>query len=664
MKVRRPKLDYNKAQKQAIAWKDGPVDVSAGPGSGKTRVIVARIGELIKNHVDPRSILATTFTKKAADEMNDRLHVDGVNTDSMSVQTMHSFCYRILREEGYDDWDVDDSNKYNLILKRVIGFQSMRWTNADLSLIESFISLAKNGLIRPEQSDSWSVFQQAPYLGDNRYVQAYFEAEEIRRHRKILTFDDMLIDGVETLEGNSRILNRLQDKYQYVIVDEFQDSNLAQVKLMELVAHPQWNLMVVGDVDQAIYEWRGAIPKFMIDFPTKHNAKVISMGTNYRCAPNIMDAAANCIAHNKHRDTKDLTANKEAPGQITIKSAEDLDEEANIVADEIQQLKNDGVPTGSMFVLYRINAQSRAIEEVFSNRKIPHVVLGSVSFYQRKEIQDLLSYLKLIIDPNDDDAGSRAINRPFRFISRAEVDNMRRIAGSKPTSFIEAAMEVANSNPRISNKIYDFVQIIQSLSSKYERRDEPGIPDHEKWTVGNFISEILEQTRYLDYLANNEGSDTAENSREANVGEFVRSADRYKNISEFLQFVKEQIEERKRRKKKITNAVTCMTIHRAKGLEASAVFVIGANEGIIPHIKSTEPHEEERRLFYVGMTRAMDHLHITYVRRLGVNAIALDPSRFIKEAKLPYDDSKDLTPNLAGTNMPSLAGGQVNEDTK
>jgi DNA helicase-2/ATP-dependent DNA helicase PcrA len=485
---------------------------------------------MISDGVDPLSILATTFTKKAADEMNDRLRADGVSVDRMSVSTMHSFCYRLLREEGYDEWEVDDSDRYGFILKKVIGFQGMKWVGADITEIETFVSLAKNALVRPEEAVNWKGFQLGPFFGDPRFAQAYFEAEEIRQHRRLLTFDDMLIDGVETLQNNARVLSRVQARYEYVIVDEFQDSNLAQVKLMELVAHPQWNLMVVGDVDQAIYEWRGAVPRFMIDFPAKHDASVISMGTNYRCAPNIMEAAAKCIAHNKDRDTKDLIADKEVPGKITTLEVEDLDEEANVVADEVQQLETDGVPTGSMFVLYRTNAQSRAIEEVFSKRKIPHVVLGSVSFYQRKEIQDLLAYLKLIVDPGDEEAGGRAINRPFRYISKMVVEKMQQVCMSKACPFVDAALDVSNDNPRVANRVYEFADIISALTKKYEARNA-AIPKAEKWTVGNFLSEILERTGYLDYLSQNEGSDTAENSREANVGELVRSADRYGEIT-------------------------------------------------------------------------------------------------------------------------------------
>ena len=536
----------------------------------------------------------------------------------------------------------------------------MKWQGADISEIEMFISLAKNSLVRPETANQWARFALLPYYGDPRYIQAYFEAEEVRRHKKLLTFDDMLIDGVELLEGNSRVLAKVQEKYQYVIVDEFQDSNLAQVKLMELVAHPQWNLMVVFDSDQAIYEWRGAMPQFAVDFQAKHDAAVVTMGINYRSAPNIIEAAAKCIAHNKNRTDKEITANKEDPGTITTLWVEDLDEEANVVADEVEQLKNDGMPTGAMYVLYRVNAQSRAIEEVFSKRKIPHIVLGSTSFYQRKEVQDLLAYLKLLVDPMDEEAGARAINRPFRFISRMDVDKMKHLVGSKRIDFIDAAMEVAHDNLRIAERVADFDRLLLDLQAKHEARETT--PKNEQWTVGNYINEILTRTGYLEYLSQNEGSDTAENSREANVGELIRSADRYKDIAEFLQFVKEQIEERKKRKKKVKNAVTCMTMHRAKGLEARAVFLIGANEGIIPHAHSEEPYEEERRLFYVGMTRAMENLHITAVRKLGmVGNNELRSSRFITEAGL---ELKSLTPTIGSDTVPDLAGDQADADTK
>jgi len=634
-------MQFNEQQLEALNWDEGPLLVTAGPGSGKTRIIVARVARLVHDGVDPRSILATTFTAKAAAEMNTRLQSYDIDTNTMAIQTMHSFCNRLLQRETYKNWRLDEDNKFNIMIKQATGFRGMKWTHVDLSLVENFISLAKNGLVRPDQALEWPMLNEDPFFGDTRYVRAYFEVEELRQQRRLYTFDDMLIDAVELLRDSPSVRARVQDKYKWVIVDEFQDSNLAQVRLVEFVADPDWNLMAVGDVDQAIYEWRGAVPHFMVNFtetfPAMPEPRVVSMGRNYRSAPNIVDHAAQCIANNEHRITKELVANKKAPALIKAKQLMDMDEEANYIADEAKTLhEGDGVPYGSMFILYRVNAQSRAIEEVFSKRKIPHVVLGSSSFYQRKEVQDILSYLRLLVDPKDLEAGERAINRPFRFIAKGIVNDIVQEADGNDDTFEEAADRIARQTGNA--RIDDFLAVVSEMrefNATKEITDDSKM--ESKYSVGSLISRLVKRTSFIEYLESNEGSDTAENSREANIGELIRSADRYTEVKDFLDFVNWQIAERKK-KKRTKNSITCMTIHRAKGLEARAVFMIGVNENILPHVKAPEPKEEERRLYYVGMTRAMDFLFITAVEQLGMERrMILDPSRFIFESGIELE---------------------------
>lgn len=639
VKVRTPKMKFNDQQREALEHNEGPILVSAGPGSGKTRIIVARIARMIEDGIEPRSILATTFTAKAAEEMNQRLNAYGVDTGMMSIQTMHSFCNRLLQREVYKRWELAEENRVSALLKQVIGFCGMRWNNADLSLVANFISLAKNSLIRPEQSADSKLITEDPFFGDTRYAVAYFEFEEIRRQRRLYTFDDMLIDAVELLRDSQTTRAKVQERFEWVIVDEFQDSNLAQVKLVHYVAHPHWNLMVVGDVDQAIYEWRGAVPKFMTNFADTFDGmpkhRIVSMGINYRSAPEIVDAASKCIANNQDRITKELSANKTKPAYIKAIQTTDLDEEANFIADEITSMHDaDGIPYGTMFIVYRTNAQSRAIEEVFSRRKIPHIVLGASSFYQRKEIQDILSYLRLIVDPMDIESGERAINRPFRYISKDIVGMVVREAEMNGITFEHAADIIARQ--RGSSRIDQFLDVMTKLRDLNDTKDILNLTDtglKTSFTIGSLISLMVKETNFIQYLESNEGSDTAENSREANVGELIRSADRYKDVKEFLDFVNWQIAERKKKKKKSTQSVTCMTIHKAKGLEARVVFVIGVNEGLLPHAKASEPKEEERRLFYVAITRAMERLYITSIEHLGMDQkFSLEPSRFIEEA--------------------------------
>lgn len=655
MKIRKattPGLMYNDQQKSVINTDDGAFIVSAGPGSGKTRVVTTRIARLVNSGIDTQSILATTFTKKAAGEMNERLEQDGIDTSRMAVQTMHSFCYRVMRESRrWPDWEIDATDRLNLLIKQATGWKGMKWRGVDITLVGSFISLAKNNLLRPDQCPDWPALQEDPFYGDRRYSQAYFEVEELRKQRKLITFDDMLIDGVTVLEHDESLCARYQQQFDYVIIDEFQDSNVAQIRLMELLAAPQWNLMCVGDVDQAIYEWRGAKPQFMVDFAKKYDARIISMGVNYRCAPNIMDMAAQCIEHNEARITKDLSANKTINATIHCRELCDLDTEADTVADEVEQLRADEVSLGEMFVLYRTNAQSRAVEEVFCRRKIPHVVLGGASFYQRKEVQDLLAYLRIMHEPKNIQAGLRAINRPFRYIGKAILEDIERTAESRDLTFLDAAAKVFDAS---SNRgIGEFLDIMKHLDAQCieEDADRPG----------DLISVIVKRTNYITYLASNEGSDTAENSRVANVGEVIRSADRFDTIRDFLTFVDWQIKQRKK-KNKAKEAVQCMTIHKAKGLEALVVFLIGVNEGILPHAKCTGECEEERRLYYVGVTRAMDYLHISCVQNLGMEGHgALEPSRFIEESGLTIES---LTPDEDSATVADPAGGQQDEDTE
>lgn len=896
IKTRKVKRIWNPSQLEAINWGEGPVVVSSCAGSGKTSSIIARIVKLIERGIDPRCILATTFTKKAAEEMNTRLRAQGVDTDDMSVQTMHSFCFRLLKKNGFDSWEVDDADQYNIVIKSVTGFKGMKWRGCDITLVEQFISLAKNSLIRPHDCMTWDVFRNDPFYGDGRYIEAYTHAESTRKNKKLMTFDDMLIDGVELLQKNQSVREKVQEKYHYVIIDEFQDSNLAQLRLMELVSEPRWNLMVVGDADQcqpagtkiltvvgnkniedltdgstvkvwnrhagrivgneeiqttkrmfvgnlftieadtyktsatynhkffvrwnrdidcwityimyrqdrgyrvgwcklfvnvdktyhfgqrcrlekadkgwiigvydnsrdasinesilaltygiptamfepngiqyrdedaleqifaaskdsngiqcltdfgrnpeyplwernksepggkargtifktaacnlvpylmvvptiegwstisditfqpnwhgevfslnvekehsyvadgivvsnSIYEWRGARPEFMVSFAEKYKAHTIKMGINYRCAPNIVTGAAKCIVNNQLRIAQELTASKQKEGTILCREASDQDEEANIVADEIERLtSSEEVKFGQVYILFRTNAQSRALEEVFSKRKFPYVVLGGGSFYQRKEVQDLLSYLRLLVDPRNHEAGKRAISRPFRYVAMNILEKIEEIEGDEKNGYVAACRTCSS---RFNNRgVSDFYYLMSELDQKIKNDEKGG----HKNTVGEIINWVVQKTNFIDYLTQNEGSDTLENSRAANVGELIRSADRYFDIEEFLKFVNWQIQQRKKQQKNDnSDVIQCMTCHRAKGLENKAVFLIGVNEGILPHANATEPYEEERRLFYVGMTRAEEFLHISFVRALGMKGKMLDQSRFLEEAGL------------------------------
>jgi DNA helicase-2/ATP-dependent DNA helicase PcrA len=624
MTVKYPQITLSDAQKRIVEHLDGPLLVSAGPGSGKTRVIVERIGHMLNEGVKPESILATTFTRKAADEMNERLRAKGVNVSRMAVQTMHALCWRMIRaHKSFKGWRVDDKEVHRIVLKNILGYKQMNWQGVDISQVEKFIGAARNSMVAPENSAGFL----APAFRDPRYSQAYKAFADQMEERRLLTFDDMLYYGVWLLENDQRTLDRAQGKYLYVMVDEFQDSNFAQLRLAELIAAPEYNYVAVGDIDQAIYSWRGALPEFMLEFAEKYGAEIVELGVNYRCAPAIMRAAAQCIVHNENRFSKELEANRTEEAHISLLQATDSDEEARMVLEEIMAIKEDGIGYGQMRVLMRTNAQSRAIEEHFVEAGIPFVVLGAVSFYERKEIADLMAYLRVLYDPRDIRAGERAINRPFRFVSRKVLDQ---IAGTVRENYIDAATHVLDST---------------RLASARDWCEMMGGFDPEEDAPADVLRTVVQETDYIDYLMDAEGTDTPETSRAGNVGELIASATRFKSIPEFVEYVDKQIKLRKRNQRKHDDSrVQVMTIHKSKGTEANTVFLIGANEGIIPHAKGDE--EEERRLFYVAVTRAKDRLiiSVTSGQDMGTTAGITRPSRFVYEAGIVPDESLTESP--------------------
>lgn len=623
----------NQDQLKVVNWNKGPVIVSAGPGSGKTFSIVERITRLIKRHkVNPNKIFASTFTKKAAEEMNTRLKRNGIDTDKMAVQTFHSFCYHIIKgiyrpNENYVNWIVDDGEKYKNIIKQVTGYNGMKWYNVDITEVDSFISLCKNELLRPENS-SILPSKSSEYVsfmhGLDRFIEAYFKCEEIKDQKCLLTFDDMLILAYEILKEYDSTREKIQNLFEYVIIDEVQDSNTAQVELTNIIANPQNNLMVVGDIDQGIYRWRGAQPKYMLGFQEKYNAEIISMGINYRSCTSIVERSAKCIENNSERITKAILPNKKIPGTISYSKVNDTDEEALFVSEQIEEMVQDGIEYKSIFILYRTNAQSRALEEVFTDKKIPFVIHGSVSFYKRREIQDLIAYIKLLDDPQDEVSGRRALSRPFRFIKSEYYKEIERRVGEYNVDYVSAVYYVAKKH-NISSA-FNFVALMRKLEDLIK----------EKYNVGQLFSTIVKDTEYISSLLRSEGSDTTENSRVSNIAELIRSADRYSSIKDFLDFIKQ-----KKKKKKNDNSVQCMSIHKSKGLEAKVVFIIGCNEDILPHYKcmSITKIEEERRLYYVAMTRAIDCLFITSIDILGNNHIT--PSRFIEESGIVESSDKE-----------------------
>jgi DNA helicase-2/ATP-dependent DNA helicase PcrA len=417
-----------------------------------------------------------------------------------------------------------------------------------------------------------------------------------------------------------------QDNNWELIIDNYTNRYKGDVYSFDVPEHKSY----VADgivTHNSIYAWRGALPEFMLEFKEKYGAKIVELSVNYRCAPAIMNAAGRCIENNENRFSRELTAHRDDEAIIKFIQAIDHDEEALLVKEEIQLLRADNVSYEGMRVLMRTNAQSRAIEEEFVRSKIPFIVLGSVSFYERKEIKDLLSYLRIMVDPRDALSGERAINRPFRYIGRRQLDSIRDRVGSYG-SYVDAAESVL-MNTR-NQRGMQFVSLVRQF-------------DVEEDSPSDVLRTIVRETDYINYLMEQEGTDSPETSRAGNVNELIASATRFKTVSEFVDHIDMQIKLRKRnQRKKVDSRVQVMTIHKAKGTEANTIFLIGANEGVIPHAKGDI--EEERRLFYVAMTRAKDRLYISTISGEESGAtVQFSPSRFTYEAGIVPDDNDDLT---------------------
>ncbi len=616
----------NIEQLEAVLHKDGPLLVFAGAGSGKTRVITYRIAHLIREHgVPPRHILAVTFTNKAADELKERLGriLQGDEARGLWVGTFHAICARILRESGraidippnfvvYDDGDQLE------VVRRVLIELNIDEKQMNPRAIRNAISRAKEKLIPPRD------YRESASDYFERIVASVYERyETYLRAANALDFDDLINKAIELLETQPHARERYQDQFRYILVDEYQDVNYAQYVLTRLLADKHRNLCVVGDDDQSIYGFRGAevelILRFEQDFP---DAKVIKLEQNYRSTQVILDAAFKVVSENRFRAPKRLWTERKEGAPITLTPARDEEEEARIVADYIYRQTQLGRRRyGDFAVLYRTNAQSRAFEERFMRERIPHRLVGALRFYDRKEIKDVLAYLRLLANPDDSLSLLRIINTPPRKIGQATLKQVQTYAAECGISLYRAMhdplllQQLATS---AQNALLGFVALMEQLREYAETH-----------TLTDTMRTLLQQTGYLAWL---EGRGDPESiDRAGNVRELVNIAERFETrdserdadevelspLMRFLQYVSlvsdlDTLNERE-------NQVVLMTLHAAKGLEFPVVFLVGLEQGLLPHSRSETPREieEERRLCYVGMTRAKDELHLTYALSRG-----------------------------------------------
>jgi DNA helicase-2/ATP-dependent DNA helicase PcrA len=639
--------DLNPVQREAVAATEGPVLVVAGAGSGKTRVLTYRIAHLIRDlKVSPQAILAITFTNKAADEMRQRVgELVGGAVRGMWVSTFHSACVRIMRREaprlgyrsGFSIYDEADSLRLVTMCVRDLDLDPKRFPPR---AIKAVISKAKNELVDYES-----------YAGQDEgfYHETVSDVYRLYQQRLLeasaMDFDDLLMVTVELFGAFPDVLSHYQERFRYVLVDEYQDTNHAQYVLVTQLTAAHRNLCVVGDEDQGVYSFRGADIRNILDFERDFpDARVIVLDQNYRSTDTILSAANAIISQNPRRRPKHLWSDRGGGHPIVRYEAEDEHDEAGFVADEVERLEQEGFNLGDMAVFYRTNAQSRVLEDVFVRRGIPYVVVGNVKFYERKEIKDALAYLRALVNPDDQVALKRVINEPKRGIGDTTVAHLDRFAQDQRITVWEAmtrAEEIPQLNTRAQRQLAEFVTLMQLLREKAAAGG-----------VAAALGAVLEDTGYLAALEAErsvEALGRVENLRELQsvAAEFESGAEgsvvageeweQIPNLQRLELFLEstslvadiDELEEG-------AGAVTLMTLHNAKGLEFPVVFMVGMEDGVFPHLRTLgdpEQLEEERRLCYVGITRAQDRLYLTTAshRMLYGGANWNPPSRFLKE---------------------------------
>ena len=627
----------NEEQREAVFHTEGPLLILAGAGSGKTRVLTHRVAYLIEEMgVNPWNILAITFTNKAAGEMRERVDkLVGYGAENVWVSTFHSLCVRILRREieyiGYDRnftiYDTDDQKTLMKDVCRLVGIDTKVYKER---MLLSVISSAKDEMLTPDLFEK----QAEGDFNQLKIAKVYREYEKQLHANNALDFDDLLLKTVQLFETQPEILDKYQERFRYIMVDEYQDTNNVQFRLVSLLAGKYENLCVVGDDDQSIYKFRGANIKNILNFEQVFpNARVIKLEQNYRSTKTILDAANAVIRHNHGRKDKTLWTENEEGEKIHLGQFDTAYDEAEFVVGDIKKRVGSGMGTYQDYaILYRTNAQSRLFEEKFVTAGIPYKIVGGVNFYARREIKDLLAYLKTIDNGRDDLAVRRIINVPKRGIGLTTINRVQESAQSRDIGFYEAlqGLDLIPNIGRGASKLESFVALIEHFKLRAE-----------ELSISELLKEIIEETGYIEVLEA-EGKEEAE-ARIENIDELItkvvdyeESCEEEPTLSGFLEEVAlvadlDSLDEN-------ADYVVLMTLHSAKGLEFPYVYLAGMEDGLFPSYMtitadSPEELEEERRLCYVGITRAMKDLTMTCAQRRMVRGETQynKTSRFLKE---------------------------------
>lgn len=645
----------NPGQAKAVCTLEGPVQINATAGSGKTRVLVNRIGYMLEQGIKPGNILCTTFTKKATEEMTDRLStiIKPMHLKLLTLGTFHSIAYRILAKEYKEmghklaavfDYRNRDGLLINGSLKRfgedvkkdIMYDRSVHFavkealTDIALPQLLKMIGSSKNSYI---DCHEYQVLNSGQGARMEAYVEFYLRYEQKRLRECRMDMDDMLFNLVRLFEDRPDLLAKYQRYYKYLLVDEAQDNNKLQYMLIRMIGNPEYNIFLVGDDDQSMYSFRGAVPEEFIDFTKNYRgAQKIALEDNYRSNPGILDVANKLIRHNTVRLEKTLKANKVGPMDcVNYSHYKNEDAEASSVVQEIKTLVDkEGEEPKGIAILYRTNAQSRAFEDNLIMAGLPYVIHGGISFYERKEVKDIIAYLELAVNQHNDEAFKRVVNVPSRYLGKAFMSKVESGRGS----YYENCMSAAQKNYEI-NGIKDFKDKIDTIGDMLSQ----GL------TPADLVNYVLEDSGvgYQKHFLDDMGDEEEEEAKMENIHTLRFILGRFENLVSFLDYIKMMTGEAKID----INGVQLMTIHKSKGLEFPTVFIAGSSEGMLPHFKSVEAEkegriqaiEEERRLMYVAVTRAEAKCYVSSIQHF--NGKPQNPSRFLKEMGLSAKNTGD-----------------------
>ncbi|MGQ9727042.1 MAG: ATP-dependent helicase [Candidatus Fervidibacter sp.] len=651
--------DLDEMQREAVTAPDGPIMVFAGAGSGKTRVLTYRVAYLLlARRIPPHRILAVTFTNKAADEMRQRLEMlVGKAIDPMWLGTFHSACARMLRQHGSviglpPDFTIYDEDDQRSLIKAIFKELNIDQDKFSVAAVHASISDAKTKTVSPE-----GVLEIAETPFQEVVARVYRRYQEALQKAKAVDFDDLLLLALKTLKENPQVADYYQNRFLHVLVDEYQDVNKPQHELTLLLVEKHRNLFVIGDDDQNVYSWRGSDVRLMLELPRRFpDIKIFTLERNYRSTQMILDTAWHIIRHNKHRHEKRLQAVRETGEPVALFRAQDDYEEAAFVASIVNEWVREGkYRYGDFATIYRINAQSRPFEETFLRWGIPYRVVGALRFYERKEIKDIIAYLRILVNPSDEVSLLRIINFPPRGIGEKTIERLGQFALQKGIPTLEAilngqAMAVLDTRARLAIK--GFADLVNEIKAQME-----------VLTLPQLIQKVVEVTGYAEHIIRTEGQLMAQERLE-NLAQLISAVERQfaetpasQSLHRFLDqlaLLSPQDEANWQ-----SDVVTLITAHSAKGLEFPVVFVVGLEEGLFPHARSLDDAfhlEEERRLFYVALTRAKDRAFLTYAQRRGwltgkwgeARYAPTEPSRFLNEVPMSLLDEWRGVPTPQG----------------